>query len=100
MTLDNYLDIPSEPATRALEPLFAVITDRPMPDFDNKRGRSAYPFESMSVGDCFPAGNASTKGLKSRLYSAIHNRKKNNPSEKYNFEVMDNGDLYVWKVAG
>jgi hypothetical protein len=94
--------LPLDPADSAPrfdtpEPLLTVIADRPMPDFDQK-SRSAYPFDDMQVGTCFLAGKAS-KALKGRLYSAIHARKKKHPAEQYKFELMDNGDLYVWNVA-
>lgn len=86
----------SAPTFDTPDPLLTVITDRPMPDFEPTR-RSVYPFAAMAVGTCFLAGKAN-QGLKGRLYSAIHARKKKHPTEQYKFELMDNGDLYVWKV--
>lgn len=74
-----------------------VITNRQMPDFDQKP-RAKYRFDEMQVGTCFLAGNVKTDTkLKGRLYSAFHARKKKHPTEQYKFELMDN-DLYVWKV--
>jgi hypothetical protein len=81
------------------DPLFVVIKDRPRPDIDPSR-RSIYPFGDMMIDTCFYAGNViQTEKLVGRLNTAIYNRKKKHPTERYGFEQMDNGDRYVWRLA-
>jgi hypothetical protein len=81
----------------AADPLFVVLTNRPMPAFDDSR-RSVYPFDGMPVDKCFFAGKGD-KRLMGRLYAAIASRRKKHPTERYRHERMDNGDVYVWRVA-
>jgi hypothetical protein len=77
--------------------MFEIIKNKPLPAFGGKGGRPRiYPFEEMSVGDCFKIGDTYDEAEKVR--GAAKSFAKNR-GQAVKFGVRKQGcEWFIWRI--